>query len=241
MEIEFCAVKYFPQTVCKFPTNRVRLIYESGLGQWSQAEMQRKMELAASVWARYANLQFSPVAGEAVIRSKSCRIDGPTNTLAWSTLPCGGENTAQQCYDQDERWVDDPNAGPGQIDIVSVLIHELGHALGLPHVNERGNIMYPAYTGPMRDLGPWDREQIIRRYGQAGPAPPIPPGGPDAMDIIKLLCQFGLPILSAICAAFPPRPGSGEREGTPHHSSECECRRVLAEALRDLARSLERN
>lgn len=58
--------------------------------------------------------------------------------------------------------------------------HESGHALGLPHAPDLGNVMYPYLSGD-GELGPWDIAQIQARYGQASqpdapePPPTIPP------------------------------------------------------------------
>jgi hypothetical protein len=56
--------------------------------------------------------------------------------------------------------------------------HESGHALGLPHSPDLGNVMYPYVSGD-GELGPWDIAQIQARYGQpqspTAPGPTIPP------------------------------------------------------------------
>lgn len=233
-DLYLCGLVAFPQAYCKLDSNRISIKYASSLGRWSQGEMQSKFESAFQVWARHADLVLLSERAGITIEAQTCRIDGPSNTLAWSELGCSRMTRVRQCYDTDERWVDSDRAGTGEIDIISVLIHELGHALGLPHTNERGNIMYPAYSGPQRELGPWDIKEIQRRYGKPQPKPPGPGGGGDGMDILQILCKFGVPILQAICASLPPRRESG-REGHGHHCSHCE-----SEELRQIAEVLER-
>ena len=49
------------------------------------------------------------------------------------------------------------------IDIVSVILHEAGHALGLRHDPKKGSIMVPWYTG-QTTLGPNDIKRIKALY-----------------------------------------------------------------------------
>jgi hypothetical protein len=74
-------------------------------------------------------------------------------------------------------WValnaDDPNPPgfdlPGQQG--PVLLHELGHLMGLGHVETLGEIMHPSGGGVV-DLGPGDREGL-RQLGAAGGCVPV--------------------------------------------------------------------
>jgi hypothetical protein len=48
---------------------------------------------------------------------------------------------------------------------VSVICHELGHALGLPHLNA-GNLMAPYYDPDVTAPQKGDIEEIVKLYGK---------------------------------------------------------------------------
>jgi hypothetical protein len=70
-------------------------------------------------------------------------------------------------------WVNDANAGFGQIDLLTVMIHEVGHALGLGHnTGDANSVMQPMYTGVKRQLSATDIMNIKELYSvQAAPEP----------------------------------------------------------------------
>jgi len=72
-------------------------------------------------------------------------------------------------------WVDDPFDAPGDltIDIYTVALHEMGHALGLAHTGVFGAVMEPVYAGARRTLSADDIAGIQAIYG-------VKPAVPDA-------------------------------------------------------------
>lgn len=56
-------------------------------------------------------------------------------------------------FDPSENWIyGDKKLEHGSIDFFTVMLHEIGHILGIAHSEDESSILYPAYTGPKREL-----------------------------------------------------------------------------------------
>jgi len=78
--------------------------------------------------------------------------------------------------DADETWVINNGAAVPNIDVQSIILHELGHSLGLGHSAVNGATMAPLYFAPLRTLSQDDIDGILQLYAPAGQGPGPGPG-----------------------------------------------------------------
>jgi hypothetical protein len=203
-----CGLPDYPMTdavggVCKWPVDKMPggvVHYNSALklpGITAQQAAQA-FDLAAVAWGNVCGIKLErwAVAKEANIIAKSGTgrangLDNRGGTLAWSELPCNNDPNAQlsQMYDEAEDWSFNM--------AVAVITHELGHALGLPHL-PKGNLMQPYYDPNLIKPQAGDINEMISRYGKPKPLPtptPTVPGTPGvpAIDVSGTITINGIP------------------------------------------------
>lgn len=196
--------------VCAFPRNRdggpVRIgwYYTGILPGWSEGNQRAAFVEAWQAWEEVCGLQAiwfdssSKALGyhadgklEGIVAINTVRLDGASGVLADSYLPCGTVRIRQR-YDTSEAWINAERPPSNRIDLVRVAAHEIGHAIGLPHI-ANGNLLQPMYSTAIRKPQSGDIAEAVRRYGpRRAPAPPpvnpVPPaGGGGSVDRNEIL------------------------------------------------------
>jgi hypothetical protein len=132
---------------------------------------------AFDVWSEVTPLTFTEVTGstDATIliswelgdHGDGASFDGAGHVLAHAFFPPPVNPhpgiAGDMHFDDAETWA--TTHGGGDIDLLSVAIHELGHALGLRHSNVSEAIMFPTYSGLKHTLAADDIEGIQSIYG----------------------------------------------------------------------------
>lgn len=166
---------------CRWRHSPVRVHASFRIGPFDEARVREAFVWSMNRWSSVCGLRWQYVErdGRPNILPHAQRIDGNAGTLAWSFLPCppvDDSSVMQQRYD-----TADPILVRSYEFFRAVVLHELGHALGLEHTNDREAIMFPSARDEVLDIGGDDIPRIRRLYpGQgANPSPtPPPPDSP---------------------------------------------------------------
>lgn len=173
--------------------------FSSYTGRLTPAQVQGEVLRAMKEWAKYVKITFAP--GSSADARQTINIlfaagnhgdgypfDGPGHTLAHTFYPAppNSEPVAGDLHlDDDEFWRLGTN-----VDLFSVVLHELGHSLGLGHSDNPQSVMYPYYqlvTG-LRNEDISAIQQLYKAQdGTSSVTPPLNPTTPPAADPLTLV------------------------------------------------------
>lgn len=171
----------------KWPTNDLTYFFQNGTGDISGTTEWGIIRQALDVWAFVTPLTFTQTGTEAAAHLRflwttgnhgdGSNFDGFGNVLAHGFYPppVNSQPIAGDVhFDDDENW-DTEDGGWWfwrRRDLLTVAIHEAGHALGLQHSTVGSAVMWPTYEGERRVLTQDDIDGIQAIYG-----PPVTRAG----------------------------------------------------------------
>lgn len=127
------------------------------------------IEESLSQWQNVCGVKFSFLqdSKKANLIFEFKDIDRPGGILAYTEVPDPMENQKRLSFDLNENWSTLNFADPAnlyRLDIRRVVLHEVGHVLGIPHL-EAGNLMQVNYSWAINSLQPGDIAEAVRLFG----------------------------------------------------------------------------
>lgn len=170
MAVRFCSLPDVQEQrtqLCAWASPEIGWKITGSLPGVTPQVQQRDFENAWAAWIEGGIRPTMRDSGPQMVEMGAGLIDQPGGTLGWSEVPCGGATKLiRQQYDTAERW----NTA---VSLPTVAMHEIGHAIGLPH-DVAGTLMAPTLNREINRPTEKDIAQARRRY----PGPILPPGGP---------------------------------------------------------------
>lgn len=173
------------------------------VGTSSEAEEIEIIDRALQKWASVCGLTITgPIADSGVAGGAPEAIGGHLADMRFGAVEGGFGNVSAHAYQPGNesiygtggsitgdihlntlfQFVDDPNhVGNGQVelDFETLLLHEIGHSIGLTHTNVVGSVMHASYNGARRELSADDIAGAQFIYG------PVPE--PFSLSVLGIL------------------------------------------------------
>ncbi len=157
----------------KWPRNNLTFSVDNGCDGISRQQALNTVQWALDIWSAVTPLRFAEATANIDLlmsfavgdHGDGFRFDGKGGTLAHAFPPGGNPISGDVHFDLGESWSISPACPPEKFDLYNVALHETGHALGLPHSNISGSIMFPSYQGSQRHLHESDKRAIQDLYG----------------------------------------------------------------------------
>ncbi|XP_046407856.1 macrophage metalloelastase-like [Ischnura elegans] len=148
-------------SVYHYKWNKDIIKWHYGFVNSTYMELARK---AFEIWSQAANLKFEhdPKHPDIFIMNTrynhkqylnrhfcSTPLDGIGGKLAHAQLPSSRDIPLEIHIDQDEMWylgMDHPELPEFQVSLLAVLLHEIGHTLGITHSNYENSLMFAYYN-----------------------------------------------------------------------------------------------